>query len=129
MKVGDKYEVTIAGQKVADATVREVGSGQVVLVVPGTVVTMSTRTEIAPPAPQVVDSSGTEVIIDEVVRQPAQSAPVDETTGGNNAEQQTTTTSEGSPSGEGTPTGPVVDTPNTTVEEVKPVEQASTATE
>lgn len=52
MKVGDKFPVSIAGHKVADAEVREVGEGTVTLVVPGTLVTMSTRTEIAPETPE-----------------------------------------------------------------------------
>ena len=50
MKQGDKFPVTIAGQTVAEAVVREVGDGQVTLVVPGTIVVMATQTNIAPEA-------------------------------------------------------------------------------
>lgn len=50
MKQGDKFPVTIAGQTIAEATVKDVGDGQVTLVVPGTIVVMATATSIAPEA-------------------------------------------------------------------------------
>lgn len=53
MKQGDKFEVKIEGQVVAHAEVREVGDGQVTLVVPGTIVVMATSTGIAPAQPAV----------------------------------------------------------------------------
>lgn len=88
MKVGDKFPVSIAGHKIADAEVREVGEGTVTLIVPGTLVTMSTRTEIAPEAPEEKVETGSDhqilgverdgVAVEEapVVEQPA---PVGET--------------------------------------------------
>jgi hypothetical protein len=52
VKVGDKVPVTLAGHTVAQATVRELGDGTAVLVVPATQVTMAVRTELdAAPAP------------------------------------------------------------------------------
>lgn len=88
MKRGDKIPVTIAGQTVANAEVREVGDGQVTLVVPGTLVVMATRTEIAYEAPTQperetetvitgVDRSSGETV--DVETAPAQSATVGET--------------------------------------------------
>lgn len=55
MKQGDKVPVTIAGQVVAQATVKELGDGTVTLVVPGTLVVMAVRTEIAPPTAAAVE--------------------------------------------------------------------------
>lgn len=52
MKVGDTVEVTIAGQTVAQAKVTEMGTDRATLVIPGTVVVMGVRTEIAPSAPE-----------------------------------------------------------------------------
>lgn len=73
MKVGDKFSVTIAGETIADAVVREVNEDDstATLVVPATLVTMSYRThdELTPgdPAPGV---EGAEHILltDQVVR-------------------------------------------------------------
>lgn len=46
MKVGDKIPVTIAGQPVAQATVKELGDGTVTLEFPATRAVMAVRTEI-----------------------------------------------------------------------------------
>lgn len=55
MKVGDKVPVTIAGQAVTQAEVREMGDGQAVLIVPATRVVMAVRTELAYEAPAPVE--------------------------------------------------------------------------
>lgn len=83
MKAGDKVPVTIAGQVVAQATVRELGDGTVTLVVPGTLVVMAVRTEIAPD-PQQSAVPETETLITGVDRTSADStdATVVEETGG-----------------------------------------------
>lgn len=60
MKVNDKVPVTIGGQVVAQANIKEVGDGQVTLVVPATLVVMATRTELSAPEPVEVE---TETII------------------------------------------------------------------
>lgn len=65
MKVGDNVPVTLAGQVVAQATVKEMGSDTATLVVPATLVVMGIRTELGDLP---VDNTGTEVIIDEVTR-------------------------------------------------------------
>ena len=81
MKVGDKYDVTIAGQVIAQAEVRELADGQVTLIVPGTKVVMATRTDIAP-EPINVSSEGAGTIIEGVERESVggrESAPVGET--------------------------------------------------
>lgn len=101
MKRGDKIPVTIAGQTVANAEVREVGDGQVTLVVPGTLVVMATRTEIAYEAPTQperetetvitgVDRSSGETV--DVETAPARSAPVGETNETNDTTQGQDTT-------------------------------------
>ena len=46
MKVNDKIPVTIAGQQVAVATVKEMSEGTATLIVPATRVVMATRTEL-----------------------------------------------------------------------------------
>lgn len=51
MKINDKIPVTIGGQVVAQANVKEVSEGQVTLVVPATLVVMATRTELSVPEP------------------------------------------------------------------------------
>jgi len=48
VNVGDKIPVSIAGHTVAQATVKEIAEGQATLVVPGTIVVMAVRTELAP---------------------------------------------------------------------------------
>lgn len=77
MKVGDKYPVEIAGQKVTEATVKELADGTVTLEFIGQRVVMATRTELSTP-PVNVDGSGTQTIIEGVERQ-NQEAPVSET--------------------------------------------------
>lgn len=67
MKVGDNVPVTIAGQAVAMATVKEMGEGQAVLIVPATRVVMAVRTELAYEAP-VVQEQTTETIVTGVDR-------------------------------------------------------------
>ena len=62
MKQGDKIPVTIAGQVVAQATVKELGDGTATLVVPGTLVVMAVRTEIAPETHEVAESSSETII-------------------------------------------------------------------
>lgn len=67
MKVGDQIPVTIAGQTVALAEVKELGDGSATLIVPGTRVVMATRTELSfESTPN--DTSGVETIIDGVDR-------------------------------------------------------------
>lgn len=84
MKVNDTVPVTIAGQTVANATVRELGDGTATLVVPATLVVMATRTELTVEAP-VVDDTAPETIITGVDRTsgeneaPVESAVVGET--------------------------------------------------
>lgn len=46
MKTGDTVPVTVAGQVVAQATIKEMGDGQATLVIPATLVVMATRTEL-----------------------------------------------------------------------------------
>jgi hypothetical protein len=46
MKAGDTYPVLVAGQVVAQATIKELGDGTATLVVPATLVVMATRTEL-----------------------------------------------------------------------------------
>lgn len=48
MKLGDTYDVIIAGQVVAQAKVTEVGNGTVTLVTPLTTTVFATKTDIAP---------------------------------------------------------------------------------
>ena len=67
MKVGDKYDVTIAGQVVAQAEVRELADGTATLIVPGTKVVMATRTDIAP-EPVNISTEGASTIIEGVDR-------------------------------------------------------------
>jgi hypothetical protein len=89
MKAGETVPVTIAGQVVAQATVKELGDGTATLVVPATLVVMATRTELTVETPR---TSEVETIIMGVDRasgnveppatetpavQPAQSAAVD----------------------------------------------------
>ena len=76
MRQGDKVPVTIAGQVVAQATVRELGDGTVTLVVPGTLVVMAVRTEIAPD-PQQTAVPETETLITGVDRTSADSTVVE----------------------------------------------------
>lgn len=68
MNVGDKIAVTIQGSEIAQAEVKEVGEGTATLIVPATRVVMAVRTELAPEVTPTADGSGTETIIDEVVR-------------------------------------------------------------
>lgn len=67
MKVGDSVAVTIAGQVVANATVKEMADGTATLIVPATRVVMAVRTELAYEAP-VVQEQTTETIITGVDR-------------------------------------------------------------
>lgn len=68
MKVGDKIDVTVAGEVVAQAEVREVGDGTVTFIVPASRVVMATNTTVVPGSGQSADTSGTQTIVDEVVR-------------------------------------------------------------
>ena len=69
MRVGDKVPVQIGGAVVGQAEVTETGTpGQVTLVVPMMQIVMAVRTELAPEVKPAADTSGTETIIDEVVR-------------------------------------------------------------
>lgn len=61
MKVGDKHPVTIAGQVVAEAEVKELEGETVTLVVPATRVVMAVQTQLAE-APQVAPETQTIVI-------------------------------------------------------------------
>jgi hypothetical protein len=56
MKQGDTVPVTIAGQTVAQASVKELGEGTVTLIVPATMVVMEVSTQIAPPTAAPVES-------------------------------------------------------------------------
>lgn len=90
MKIGDKIPVTIAGQTVAQAAVKEVGDGTVTLVVPATLVVMATRTELAHDAPSEPE---TETVITGVDRaEGEQSAPVGETPNIDNSATEDTVT-------------------------------------
>lgn len=81
MKVGDTFPVAIAGERVADATVKEIRDSEVVLVVPATLVTMSYRThdELTPndpadSAPETVEGSDHVLLTDNVeVKPPTES--------------------------------------------------------
>lgn len=55
MKIGDTIPVNIAGQTVANATVKEVGDGTATLVVPATLIVMATRTELSYETPAPVE--------------------------------------------------------------------------
>lgn len=55
MKIGDNIDVTIAGQPVAQARVKELADGTVTLEFPATRVVMATRTELAAPEPVETD--------------------------------------------------------------------------
>lgn len=75
MKAGDTFPVSIAGEKIADATVKEIRENEVVLVVPATLVTMSYRThdELTPndpaqEAPEAVEGSSHVLLTDQVVK-------------------------------------------------------------
>lgn len=68
MKVGDTVEVTIAGQTVAQAKVTEMGADRATLVIPGTVVVMGVRTDLAPEVTAPVEEPTRQTIVDEVVR-------------------------------------------------------------
>lgn len=91
MKRGDKYPVTIAGQVVAQAEIREVGDGTATLVVPGTIVVMATRTELSD-APTNADTSGTQTIIEGVERSTGEQeeAPVEAPEGAVGGEENAT---------------------------------------
>lgn len=71
MNVGDKVSVSIQGIEIAKAEVKEVSDGTATLIVPATRVVMATKTELAPEVVADADTSGTEHIVDEVVRTPA----------------------------------------------------------
>lgn len=60
MKIGDTVPVTIAGQTVANASVKELADGTATLVVPATLVVMATRTELTVETPR---ESSTETVI------------------------------------------------------------------
>lgn len=79
MKVGDKIDVTVAGEVIAQAEVKELGDGTVTFIVPASRVVMATKTEVAPGVGPEGDTSGTQTIIDEVVR--ATTTPVQSASG------------------------------------------------
>lgn len=96
MKINDVVPVTIAGQVVANAVVRELGDGTATLVFPATRVVMAVRTELAVEDEAPMDSTGTETIITGVDRdlperpespaeKPVESAAVDESSTNNEA--------------------------------------------
>jgi len=116
MKIGDKIPVTIAGQTVAQAAVKEVGDGTVTLVVPATLVVMATRTELAHDAPSEPE---TETVITGVDRASGEeSAPVGETPNiDNSTTEDTVSTSDNNgvvaedvPAAESAPTEPTSET-------------------
>lgn len=77
MKVGDNFPVTIAGQVVCQAVVKEMQDGTVTLLVPATLVVMGTRVELTDEGPAGSDS---EVIItgaDRPENNSADEAPVE----------------------------------------------------
>lgn len=76
MKINDLVPVTIAGQVVAQATVREMSDGTATLVVPATLVVMAVRTELALETPA-ADTTGTETIITGVDRAGQSAEPVE----------------------------------------------------
>lgn len=78
MKINDLVPVTIAGQVVAQATVREMSEGTATLVVPATLVVMAVRTELAFETPA-ADTTGTETIITGVDRAGQSAEPVETT--------------------------------------------------
>lgn len=82
MKTNDTVPVYIAGQVVANATVKEVGDGTATLVVPATLVVMATRTELTVETPK-EDGSGTETIITGIDR-PSGGAAAESATGSEN---------------------------------------------
>jgi hypothetical protein len=90
MKVGDKIPVTVAGAEVAQAEVKEVGDGTVTFIVPAKRVVMSVRTELDPLAEAPTDTSGTQTIIDEVVRNTGGTGATVENAGETGTEQQST---------------------------------------
>lgn len=71
MKVGDSIPVTIAGQVVCNATVKEMQDGTATLVVPATLVVMGTRTELTN---ETREAEGKEVIITGVDREGSEDA-------------------------------------------------------
>lgn len=92
MKVGDKIPVTVEGAVIAEAEIKEVGDGTVTFIVPAKRVVMSVRTSLDPGATAPVDSTGTEHVVDEVIRaqqanltppqDQTQATPVDSSTAG-----------------------------------------------
>lgn len=68
MNVGDKVRVDIQGTEVAQAEVKELGDGTVTVIIPATRVVMAMKSELAPEVGPATDDSGTQTIVDEVVR-------------------------------------------------------------
>jgi hypothetical protein len=66
MNVGDKIPVSIAGQTVVMADVKELADGTATLIIPATRVVMATRTELTMEGPS--NGGGVELLTDEVVR-------------------------------------------------------------
>lgn len=96
MNVGDKFPVTIAGQVVAEAVVKEHSEGLATLIIPATLVTMSYRThdELTPEAPAEAPETSSHVLLTDEVVKPAEAAP---------------TTTDGSPATPAQQVAPVVD--------------------
>lgn len=116
MKQGETVPVTIAGQVVAQATVKELGEGTATLVVPATLVVMAVRTELAVEQP--VESTS-ETVITGVDRP----EPTVEETGGTPEISMPPVTAPSSDEVVQGEAGNVVETPPATV--VEPVEQTN----
>ena len=102
MNVGDKVAVSIQGHEVVQAEVKEVSDGTATLIIPATRVVMAVKTELAPEVTAAADTSGTEHIVDEVVRVVPEATDI--TPGAvENASGDVVTTSNTDPQNAGTP--------------------------
>lgn len=120
MRAGETVPVTIAGQVVAQATVKELGDGTATLVVPATLVVMAVRTELAVEQPA---ESTSETVITGVDRP----EPTVEETGGTPEVSMPPVTAPSSDEVVQGEAGNVVEPvePATPVEQVAPVEPTS----
>lgn len=91
MKRGDKVPVTIAGQTVANAEVRETGDGTVTLIVPATMVVMATKTELAIETPAPASETESQILGVERRSGDPVSAPVGETPEAESKENESVT--------------------------------------
>lgn len=119
MKVGDKIDVVVAGQTVAQAEIKEVGDGTATFIVPATKVVMATKTELSDIAAP-VDSSGTQTIVDEVVRMPETATTLDVSGEGNAGEAVGVEQSDGLLSQEKVISSSSVPVPNAPVSQFSP---------